>query len=160
MTPTTKWMRFVSVSTPNIDFTMYGPTDGNLPKERAASVELGGRTSGAESFRSCNTPSLTIALRQHRNVATSRCCWVVTAPGPLTPLPRRRTPDSPARGPRTERRRQVPNPAPAKKARAPAVYGQPPTAQQRKEPNANFGDRHRPWKTKGRRMSSAQRLNF
>ena len=62
MTPTSKWMRFVSVSTPNRDFTKYGTTDGNLAKARAASVELGVRPSGVESGRSSNNPSLTIAL--------------------------------------------------------------------------------------------------
>ena len=157
MTPTSKWMRFVSVNTPNIDFTKDGPTDGNLPEERAASIELGGGTSGVEPIRSCNAPSLTIALCQLCNVATSRChcCWVATAPGPLTPLPRRRAPDIPARGPRTESRRQVPiccqsgSGIKSSYPRASRPYGgQPPLAQQCKEPNANFRDRHRPWKTK------------
>ena len=61
-----------------------------------------------ESVRSSNTPSLTIASCQHRNVANSRCCWVLTAPGLLMPLPRRRTPDIPARGPLAESRRREP----------------------------------------------------
>ena len=65
-------MRFVSVNTPNRDFTKYGPKDGNLAKARAASVELGWR-SVSESVRSSNNPSLTIALCQHRNVANARC---------------------------------------------------------------------------------------
>ena len=108
MTPTSKWMRFVSVSTPSRDFTKHGPTEGSLAKSRAASVELGGR-SGLESVRSSSTPSLTIASCQHRNVANSRCCcWALTALGLLMPLPRRRTPDIPARGPLAESRRREP----------------------------------------------------
>ena len=62
MTPTSKWMRLVSVSTPSIDLTKYGPTYGSPYKERVASVKLGGGTSGVGSVRSCNAPSLAIAL--------------------------------------------------------------------------------------------------
>ena len=78
MTPTSKWMRFVSVSTPSRDFAKYGPTEGSLAKARAASVELGGR-SRLESVRSSKTPSLTIASCQRRDVANSRCCWALMA---------------------------------------------------------------------------------
>ena len=166
MTPTSKWMRFVSVSTPSRDFTKYGPTEGSLAKARAASVELGGR-SGLESVRSSNTPSLTIASCQHRNVANSRCCWVLTAPGLLMPLPRRRTPDIPARGPLAESRRREPircqsgSGTKSSYPRASRPYGvnhQYPTnaKSQTRTSRTDVGC----GKRSARRMSPAQRMNF
>ena len=167
MTPTSKWMRFVSVSTPNRDFTKYGPTEGNLAKARAASVELGGR-SGLEYVRSSNIPSLTIASCQHRNVANSRCCWVLTAPGLLlTPLPRRRTPDIPARGPLAESRRREPircqsgSGTKSSYPRASRPYGvnhQYPT--NAKSQTRTSGTDAGCGKRSARRMSPAQRMNF
>ena len=111
--------------------------------------------SGVESGRSCNGPSLTIAVRQLCNVATSRCCWGVTAPGPHNGIT---SPPYPTHsGPRPAYRESEArgNPMPIRIGHqklvpesVPAVRGQPPVAQQRKELNADFGDRHRPWKTK------------
>ena len=110
MTLASKRMRSVSVNDASIDFTKYGPTDGSLARARAATVELGGGSAGSASVNSCNSASFTMQRCQHCNVATSRCCWVWSAPGPETPRPRRRWPLEvicPHRGPRAARWRQI-----------------------------------------------------
>ena len=156
MTPTSKWVRFVSVSTPNRDFTKYGPTEGNLAKARAASVELGGR-SGLESVRSSSTPSLTIASCQHRNVKCRQLALLLGADRPWLTDAITSPPYARHSGPRPACRESEAraNPMPIRIGHqklvpksAPAVRGQPPVPHQREEPNADFWDGRRLWKTK------------
>ena len=158
MTPASKRMRSVSANNANTDFTKRGPTDDSFAEDQAATVELGGGSAGSASVNSCNSASFTLQPCQHCNVATSRCCWVVSAPGPETPRPRRRrTLDVALSAPRPARceMEAKQNPMPIRfqlqelvPQSIPAVRGQPPVAQQRKHPDANFRGQRRPRKTK------------
>ena len=150
MTPTSKWMRFVSVSTPSRDFTKYGPTEGSLAKARAASVKLGGR-SGLESVRSCSTPCVVPApqCRQLALLLGADRPWLTDA---ITSPPHARH-----SGPRPACRESEAraNPMPIRIGHrklvpksVPAVRGQPPVPHQREEPNADFWDGRWLWKTK------------
>ena len=83
-------------------------TRGRQPCKGASCICRAGWAFRVGICQICQQPSLTIASCQQHTVANSRCCWVLTAPGLLMPLPRRRTPDIPARGPLAEGRRREP----------------------------------------------------
>ena len=58
-----KYMRFVSVSTPNRDCTKCGPTDGSLAKARAVSVETA-RPSRSRRASTAKSPPRVVVGRQ------------------------------------------------------------------------------------------------